>query len=250
MTEYALAPAGNFTAENPGRTPRVMLEQGFLQAYRVRGNGTMRHISLYPLDSTMRETAEYISDRVEMDGASVTRVSSELHISPATVRRFLEGLELTEEIESGEWDDLSFDASGEPVWAYGSTTEEISDEPVALVDEIKDLLDNPPSVADLIDAQQAGTDVAPRPRPRTRRTAPVVDQAAKDAELLARNAARFTKPATATTEPAEPTVTAPAATRATDLHVCYCTPGGSASHAPGAPGCKNVAMPARKVRSH
>src|SRR5688500_4615601 len=114
MTEYALAPNAKFTADSPYRTPRVMLEQGLLVAYRVRSNGTMRHLDLAPLGSTLRDTAEYVSDRVDMDGASVQRVAAELHVSTATVRRYLETLELTEEIEEGDWDDLYFDDQGMP----------------------------------------------------------------------------------------------------------------------------------------
>lgn len=116
MTEYALSPNRTFTASSPYRTPRVMLEQGLLQAYRVRSNGTMRHLDLYPLDSTKRGAAEWISDAIEYDGRSVQSVARELHVSLSTVRRYLEGLELTEEIEAGEWDGLSFDSAGNPVW--------------------------------------------------------------------------------------------------------------------------------------
>lgn len=116
MTEYALAPNAKFTADSPYRTPRAMLEAGELAAYRVRGNGTMRHLELYPLGSTAREAAEWINDAIEMDGRSVQSVARELHISTPTVRRFLESLDLTEEIEAGEWDGLSFDSAGNPVW--------------------------------------------------------------------------------------------------------------------------------------
>jgi len=127
MTEYALAPNAKFTADSPYRTPRVMLEQGLLTAYRVRANGTMRHLELYPLDGTLREAAEYVSDRVDMDGASVQAVARELWVSTATIRRYLEGLELTEEIESGDWDGLSFDSAGNPVWdtAWTETEAEV-----------------------------------------------------------------------------------------------------------------------------
>jgi AcrR family transcriptional regulator len=115
MTEYALAPSRKFTATS-AQTPSAMLEQGVLNAYRVRSNGSMRHLELYPLASTAREAAEWINDRVEMDGASVQAVARELHVSTPTVRRYLEGLALTEEIESGEWDDLRFNNAGDPVW--------------------------------------------------------------------------------------------------------------------------------------
>lgn len=154
MTEYALAPNRKWTAEAGYNTPRVMLEQGLLNAYRVRSNGTMRHLELYPLGGTVREAAEYVSDRIDMDGASVQAVARELHVSTPTIRRYLESLELTEEIEDGEWDELSFDSAGNPVWAVAET---------GTVDDIVDLLDNAPTVADLIDANSKSTDVAPRP---------------------------------------------------------------------------------------
>jgi len=131
MTEFALSPATKWDAStSPYRSPRVMLEQGELTAYRVRGNGTMRHVSLYPADSTEREVAEFISDRVDMDGASVNAVARELHISTATVRRYLEGLELTEEIEAGDWDGLTFGTDGQPVFDTTFTEEDTEEEPL------------------------------------------------------------------------------------------------------------------------
>jgi hypothetical protein len=135
MTEYALAPNSKFTTDSPYRTPRVMLEQGLLRAYRVRANGTMRHLDLLPLDSTKRETAEWINDAVDMDGRSVESVARELHISTPTVRRFLESLALTEEIEAGEWDGLSFDSAGNPVWDTAWVESEVEAEELAGNDE-------------------------------------------------------------------------------------------------------------------
>lgn len=134
MTEYALAPTANWDATNsPYRTPRVMLEQGLLRAYRVRSNGTMRHLELYPLDGTPREAAEWINDAIEMDGRSVQAVARELNVSAATLRRYLEGLELTEEVEAGDWDGLHFDSAGNPVWDTAwveseEVAEELADE--------------------------------------------------------------------------------------------------------------------------
>lgn len=134
MTEFALSPSTKWDAtSSPYRSPRVMLEAGELAAYRVRGNGTMRHVSLYPVHSTERETAEFISDRIDVDGASVQAVARELHVSTATVRRYLEGLELTEEIEADEWEDLYFDSQGLPVFTlpFGEEEEAAEDEAVA-----------------------------------------------------------------------------------------------------------------------
>lgn len=267
MTEFALAPA-NPTVK-PIANVAAMLEAGELHAYRVRSNGTMRHVSLYRLGSTERETAEWISDRVEFDGASVHAVARELHSSTATVRRYLEGLELTEEIEAGEWNGI---------WtAYSDTSEaltEASDQPVDTAEDIFDLLDNAPTVADLIEADRAGTDVAPRPARRTR------TPKLTETELLTRNQARFTRKPVETAEvpgsQCEPVSTTadelaatleaslthtseaemladervvlakPAPTGAA-LAVCFC--GDQGAHAPGTEGCKHVAIP-RRTRSH
>jgi hypothetical protein len=101
MTEYMIS-------NRPGTTPlpdlRSMLDAGQLEAYRVRGNGTVRLVRLLPVGSTGREVAEGIYDEVE-DGRTIQAISRELHSSVPTVRRMLEALELTEEIEAGDWDD-------------------------------------------------------------------------------------------------------------------------------------------------
>lgn len=249
MTEYALAPNRKFDVTNsPYRTPRVMLEQGLLSAYRVRSNGTMRHLELYPLGSTAREAAEYVSDRIDMDGASVQAVARELHVSTPTIRRFIEGLELTEEIEQGDWDGLSFDSAGNPVFDTGWVeSEEAAEELGGDVDAIVDLLDNAPTVADIIEANSKGTDVAPRPVRRTRTSSKT------DAELLAQNQARFTNVPGAQCEPVgtpvdevEAALVASVAARGGALVACFCNelPG----HRPGTLGCKN-AIP-RRTRSH
>lgn len=237
MTEYALAPTAAWDAATSAyRTPRVMLEVGQLQAYRVRANGTMRHLALYPLGSTERDTAEWISDAVDFDGRSVDAVARELHVSTATVRRYLEGLELTEEVESNEWDGLTFGTDGEPVFDT-AFTEEDQEAEVSTTDEIMNMLDNPPTVADLIEADWADT-----------------AQAAKDAALLARNQARFTKTAGSDCEPTgttsdelAKTLTDSVAAAGAAVAVCFCNELGQ--HAPGAAGCKHPAV-ARKVRSH
>ena len=108
MTEYMLAPKGNFAAE-----PNLvgMFENGKLSAYRVRANGTLRPLQLLPIASTVRETAEWIYDQYE-DGRTVQAIGRELHVSAPTVRRFLESLELTEQIEAGEWDEFWADTHG------------------------------------------------------------------------------------------------------------------------------------------
>jgi len=123
MTTFVLSPTSAFTAASPYRSPRVMLEQDLLAAYTQRDNGTLRHLELAPLGSPRRDTAEWVSEQVG-DGMAVKAIAREMHVSVATVRRYLLSLELTEQIEADEWEDLGFDAEGEPVWVAMPVTEE------------------------------------------------------------------------------------------------------------------------------
>ena len=109
MTEFILAA----TTTEITADPKAMLDAGQLTAYSVRSNGTTRHLELAPLGSTRRDTAEWINERLG-DGASVAQVAHELHVSKPTVRRFIMALELTEEIEAGEWDQVWAEANGLP----------------------------------------------------------------------------------------------------------------------------------------
>lgn len=102
MTTFILAPA---TPATVLRSPLEMLEAGELRAYSLRDNGTMRHLDLAPVGSTRRDTAEWISERLD-EGITVKAVSRELHVSVPTIRRIIMSLELTEEIEAGEWDGI------------------------------------------------------------------------------------------------------------------------------------------------
>lgn len=110
MTTFILSAARTVTAAEMG-TAATMLAAGTLTAHSVRANGTTRHLELAPLGSTRRDAAEWVSERLE-DGASVRTVARELHVSVPTVRRMLLALELTEEIEAGEWDQVWAEANG------------------------------------------------------------------------------------------------------------------------------------------
>lgn len=75
--------------------PQAVLE-GQVKFYRVRENGTTRHVPV--LTGGDREMAEGIrSDRAA--GKPVHTIAAERHISVATVRRFLQELDLTERVE-------------------------------------------------------------------------------------------------------------------------------------------------------
>jgi hypothetical protein len=242
MTSYALAPA-NATVKLINDVA-AMLDAGELHAYRVRSNGTMRRLALLPLGSTERETAEWISDAVDMDGRSVQSVSRELHVSAPTVRRFIESLELTEEIEAGEWDGI---------WTAHDSA--------ASTDAVEEILDQLAGVGRDSREVEAELDAA-------------AAQRAKDAALLAQNQARFAAQKAAAPTVAgdaceaegttadelaatlEASVTATKQTgwtmaakgRSGGVVTCFCNDLGG--HRPGGmPGCKNTA-PARRVRSH
>lgn len=87
-------------------TAAEQLNSGGLVAYSLRSNGTERRWELCPVGSERREVAEWIIDEIEVEGRSVSSVARSLHVSNATVRRIIEALDLTEEIEAGEWDEL------------------------------------------------------------------------------------------------------------------------------------------------
>lgn len=111
MTTFILAPAARAAADQVVADPKAMLDAGLLVAYSERANGTTRRLELCPVGSTRRDTAEWISERLD-DGATLKTVARELHVSVPTVRRFIMALELTEEIEAGEWDDVWADTQG------------------------------------------------------------------------------------------------------------------------------------------
>lgn len=109
MTEIMLAVRNE--SDPVVASPLAMLEANNLVAYRVRGNGTTRMIGLLPLGSTERDVAEWIYDEIE-EGRSFSSVAREVHSSEATVRRTLLALEITLEVEAGDWDDVWRAAQG------------------------------------------------------------------------------------------------------------------------------------------
>lgn len=111
MPTFVLAAKRTVSADQVLADPKAMLDANQLTAYTQRANGTERHLELCPLGSTRRDTAEWISERME-DGLSVAQVARELHASTSVVRRFLLALELTEAIEAGEYDELWAEANG------------------------------------------------------------------------------------------------------------------------------------------
>lgn len=114
MTTFVLAATRTARPEQVVADPKAMLDAGLLTAYTLRANGTTRHLTLCPVGSTARDTAEWVSERLG-DGLTLKAVARELHASVPTVRRIIMALELTEEIEAGEWDDVWAATQGYPV---------------------------------------------------------------------------------------------------------------------------------------
>lgn len=113
MATFILAASKGVAADKIIADPKAMLDAGHLTAYTERGNGTTRHLNLLPIGSKGRDTAEWISEQVE-DGRSLRAVAAELHVSLPTVRRALMALELTEDIEAGEYDQVWAEAQDLP----------------------------------------------------------------------------------------------------------------------------------------
>lgn len=126
MTEYMISAVSETTIVPDLRS---MLESGQLEAYRVRSNGTTRLVRLLPVGSTGRDTAEWISEQID-EGRTAQSVARELHSSVPTIRRFLEALELTEEIEAGDWDEVWAELNG---FSYATPADELTNEELASV---------------------------------------------------------------------------------------------------------------------
>jgi hypothetical protein len=94
------------------------LASGKVQLYTVRGNGTTRHIPFYAEGTADREVAEQVAEWRE-DGRTMKSIADELHLSVPSVRRMLNSLYLSEDVESYDEEDIASvlaDASeGEPV---------------------------------------------------------------------------------------------------------------------------------------
>lgn len=76
-----------------------------VRLYRERGNGTHRALPYLADGSPARMVADYLAASREA-GAPVPAIAADTHLSRATVRRTLDALALTEEIEDGDHDDL------------------------------------------------------------------------------------------------------------------------------------------------
>lgn len=111
---------------------------GNVQFYRVRGNGTTRHIPVFAEGTKEFEVAEYVAEKRE-EGTTMKALAAELHLSVPSVRRLLNSYLLSDEVAGYEPEDieelLAEAKDGEPVaegndpeWVIGMITGPAEDE--------------------------------------------------------------------------------------------------------------------------
>lgn len=80
--------------------------EGSVKFYRLRDNGTYRHIPFLAADSKDRETAEWVAEQRE-EGVTMKAIAADMHMSIPSVRRVLNSLLLTEEVEEYDTDEIA-----------------------------------------------------------------------------------------------------------------------------------------------
>lgn len=84
---------------------REELAKGNVQFYRVRGNGTTRHIPVFVEGTKEFEVAEYVAEQRE-EGATMKALAAELHMSVPSVRRLINSYLLSDEVAGYEQEDI------------------------------------------------------------------------------------------------------------------------------------------------
>jgi hypothetical protein len=79
---------------------------GAVKFFRLRGNGTTRRVHFLPDGSEAREVAEWVDAQHEA-GKPVRDIAKEMKTSPASVRRILSNLRLTEMVETADEEELA-----------------------------------------------------------------------------------------------------------------------------------------------
>lgn len=81
------------------------LAKGNVQFYRVRGNGTTRHIPVFAEGTKEFEQAEYVAEQRE-EGVTMKALATELHMSVPSVRRLINSYLLSDEVAEYEPEDI------------------------------------------------------------------------------------------------------------------------------------------------
>lgn len=97
------------TTVTQGTTVETFVESaanGTVKFYRVRDNGTFRHIPFLADGTQDREVAEWVADQRDQ-GVTMKAIATEMHQSVPSVRRILNSLLLTEEVEGYDSDEIA-----------------------------------------------------------------------------------------------------------------------------------------------
>jgi hypothetical protein len=78
---------------------------GKVKFYRVRGNGTTRHVPFFAAGTKEREEAEWVLEQRE-DGRTMREIADELHLSVPSVRRMINSALLSDEVDEYESEDI------------------------------------------------------------------------------------------------------------------------------------------------
>jgi hypothetical protein len=81
------------------------IANGNVQFYRVRGNGTTRHIPVFAEGTKEFEVAEYVAEQRE-EGTTMKALATELHMSVPSVRRLINSYLLSDEVAGYEQEDI------------------------------------------------------------------------------------------------------------------------------------------------
>lgn len=80
--------------------------EGSVKFYTLRSNGTYRHIPFLADGTKDREVAEWVADQREQ-GTTMKAIATEMHMSVPSVRRVLNSLLLTEEVEEYDTEEIA-----------------------------------------------------------------------------------------------------------------------------------------------
>lgn len=79
---------------------------GTVQFHRERGNGTFRRVQFLAEGTTARDVAEWVMAQ-RTEGRTMKAIAAEMHVSVPTVRRMINALTLTWEVEEDAEDVLA-----------------------------------------------------------------------------------------------------------------------------------------------
>lgn len=94
------------TTDTTAATLIADLTSGAAKIYKERDNGTFRRVHFLADGTEAREHAEWVAAQRE-EGRSMKAIATEINLSVSAVRRMLNDLALTEELEGMEAEDLA-----------------------------------------------------------------------------------------------------------------------------------------------